>query len=286
MAIPVIPSHNPINNNVYIQTLMIDYAFSNYKYVMTPEEAEEILAKPYWDDVDAFCSYMIQANFGQPVSSTSNVRLPSAINIYTDEELNAMESGLVELLPPRNAELNTSEESSMENTRPTMGNGQESYVRSISQPVIRIPAGDFENENETGFEGEYLPVYTPEILPPYTPFGIVEILSGEPPVSAEEAREASNTEDVPIYDTIEENHDEIGVQDTSRLDILYTLSSRVDRKFQRVKQKLACSFKTVSPKKALDLTLGIRKGDARKIVGIRRWAFPFTHHNKKPKQSG
>ncbi|KAI1654790.1 hypothetical protein F4813DRAFT_369361 [Daldinia decipiens] len=250
MAIPVISSHNPANSDVYIKALMIDYAFSNYKYVMTPKEAEEILTKPYWDDVDAFCIYMIQANFGQPVSRTSNVRLPSAINIYTDEELNAMESGLVELSPPRN-ELNTSEELNVENTQSIMGNNQESHVRSMSQPDIRITEGDFEIESEIEpeFESEYLPPYSPEILPAYTPFDITEIPSL---ISAEEAREISSTEDITmLYDTIEGNHDETEMRGTSRLDFLYILSSRVNRTFQKVKQKLTRGFKTISPKKAL-----------------------------------
>ncbi|KAI0844477.1 hypothetical protein F5Y00DRAFT_274016 [Daldinia vernicosa] len=284
MAIPVIPSRSPTNNVVYIRTLMIDYAYSNYKYVMTPKEAEEILTKPYWDDVDAFCSYstyhqespllplsgslrgqkfltdyyrMIQASFGQPVSSTSNVKLPSTINIYTDEELNAMESGLVELLPPRNAELNVSEESSAENERPTMSDNQENLVRSISQTATRINEGDLEIESE--FEGEYLPRYTPEILPAYTPFGVTEIMSEDPLISTEEARETNNTEDVPIYGTNERHYDETRAQDASRLGILYTLRSRMNRKFQSAKQKLACSFKIVSAKKALKLTLAIKK---------------------------
>ncbi|KAI0104418.1 hypothetical protein F4814DRAFT_455728 [Daldinia grandis] len=261
MAIPVSPLHNPVQNDVYIQALMIDYAFSNYKYVMTPEEAHEILTKPYWDDVDAFCSYMIQANFGQSVSSTSNVKLPNTIKIYTDEELDAVESGLVELLPPGNAEPNASEELGVENTRSTTGNNQENHVRSISQPAIRITEGnlEIETEIENESEDEFLPPYTPEILPAYTPFGATEGLPGDALISAEYARETSNTEGVPIYNTIEGHHDEIGVQGTSRPSILYTLSSRVDRKLRKAKQKLACGFRAISPKKVLDLTHRIGK---------------------------
>ncbi|KAI0022448.1 hypothetical protein F4780DRAFT_197973 [Xylariomycetidae sp. FL0641] len=47
------------NGDTYRQKLMIDYAFSAYRYVVTPNEADEIMYGDLWDDVDHYCTYMI-----------------------------------------------------------------------------------------------------------------------------------------------------------------------------------------------------------------------------------
>ncbi|KAI1446587.1 hypothetical protein F5Y02DRAFT_416876 [Annulohypoxylon stygium] len=67
---------------------MVNYAFRKYQYVLTPQEVHEIKTEPYWgQDVDVFCEYMLQVNFGEPIPGTSNVKLPSTLRIYTDEEV-------------------------------------------------------------------------------------------------------------------------------------------------------------------------------------------------------
>ncbi|KAK7999454.1 hypothetical protein PG990_012054 [Apiospora arundinis] len=76
----------------YRRELMIEYAFAEYLYVITEEEADEIFFKPHWwRDVDAFVKYMQDVNFGTPVAGTTNVALPSTMRLYTDAELDAME---------------------------------------------------------------------------------------------------------------------------------------------------------------------------------------------------
>ncbi|KAK6860638.1 hypothetical protein PG995_004274 [Apiospora arundinis] len=76
----------------YRRELMIEYAFAEYSYVITEEEADEIFFKPHWwRDVDAFVKYMQDVNFGTPVAGTTNVALPSTMRLYTDAELDAME---------------------------------------------------------------------------------------------------------------------------------------------------------------------------------------------------
>ncbi|KAK6829693.1 hypothetical protein PG987_010277 [Apiospora arundinis] len=76
----------------YRRELMIEYAFAEYSYVITEEEADEIFFKPHWwKDVDAFVKYMQDVNFGTPVAGTTNVALPSTMRLYTDAEHDAME---------------------------------------------------------------------------------------------------------------------------------------------------------------------------------------------------
>ncbi|KAI1091125.1 hypothetical protein F5B19DRAFT_460428 [Rostrohypoxylon terebratum] len=71
---------------------MVNYAFRKYQYVLTPQKVHEIKTEPYWgQDVDVFCDYMLQVNFGETIPGTSNVKLPKTLKVYTEEEVCKME---------------------------------------------------------------------------------------------------------------------------------------------------------------------------------------------------
>ncbi|KAI2469623.1 hypothetical protein F4781DRAFT_393551 [Annulohypoxylon bovei var. microspora] len=86
-------SNSTVGSSHYLTNFMVDYALKNYQYVLTPQDIHEITTESYWNyDIDAFCSYMIQVNFGESIPGTNNVKLPSTLKVYTDEEVNAMEA--------------------------------------------------------------------------------------------------------------------------------------------------------------------------------------------------
>ncbi|KAI1208284.1 uncharacterized protein F4807DRAFT_462005 [Annulohypoxylon truncatum] len=83
------------SSSQYLQDFMADYAFKHYQYILTPQEIHEITTESYWDnDVDAFCNNMIEVNFGESIPGTNNVKLPSTLRIYTNEEVEAMEAAV------------------------------------------------------------------------------------------------------------------------------------------------------------------------------------------------
>ncbi|KAI1777298.1 hypothetical protein F4818DRAFT_457180 [Hypoxylon cercidicola] len=263
MAAVVAPFQSPIGGDLDRRNLMIDYAFSRYQYVITPREAEEIVNCSYWEDVDAFCSYMIAANFGAPIPGTKNVKLPSTLTLYTDEELDAMEAEL---------------------SRPAANESSEAPEPDLL--VDLIEEGDFEDEPqvditqedselvEAEFDGEFLPPYTPDTLPPYSPYSPsdptkplsevspvvqVEIPEDDPPeysavVDALEddaimedsvdaiqvISDIGSVKDALRNESVEEAETE--VYSTSRLAVLGSLGSRL---LQKAKRRLAHA---VSPK--------------------------------------
>ncbi|KAI8960477.1 hypothetical protein F5Y11DRAFT_349505 [Daldinia sp. FL1419] len=237
----------------------------------------------------------MQANFGQQIRNTSNVKLPSTINIYTDEELNAVDSGLVELLPPRNVGISTHQESNIENMRLVLSSNPENHTEYTSHAIDIVgEILEIEPELESEFEGEYLPPYTPDILPAYA-FSILDIPPEDTPMNRLEsihrqeaagiAGEISSIRDVPVNDDIEEYRDGAKVRGAPKRRILFTFGPQLDSKLRRVTKRLKNGFTTIFPKQILDEThesRGARKKDRKKTEGIWKWAFPFLYRDKKP----
>ncbi|KAI0178593.1 hypothetical protein GGR52DRAFT_532758 [Hypoxylon sp. FL1284] len=281
MAAIVATPQNSLGDDFERRNQIIDYAFSTYQYVITPREAEEILTQSYWADVDAFCSYMIAANFGEPIAGTKNVTLPSTLRIYTDEELDAIDEALWREAP-------TSDTNGSEHTDPT-----EEYVDDVED--IEMTQDDFEYAvldedlwDEIVFDGEYLPFYTPEVLPPYSlydptkypsEFSLVaqaENPEDDPPEYSETAITPGEDAlmEVDSEDAIQNTPDIDGMEDAlrntsieeavvepkvcsiSKLATLRNLGSRFEQKLQKSKQKLS---HIISPKKLVKRVREIKK---------------------------
>lgn len=175
-----------LSSDDYRQSLMIEYAYNTYQYVITPGEATEILEAPYWDDVDSFCQYMLEVNFGEAVPGASNVKLPSTMRIYTDEEI---EAGIFddddEDYDENYDDDGDDDDDDEDEQRPSTREEQivryeifasdyieDSNERADSAPVVVDISNDlldFEGEvpDEGMFDGECLPTYTHELLPAY-----------------------------------------------------------------------------------------------------------------------
>ncbi|KAI0139065.1 hypothetical protein F4776DRAFT_662762 [Hypoxylon sp. NC0597] len=268
MAEDVTPSL-PRGNNRYTQNLMINYAFDNYQYIITPRESEEIVARPFWDDVDDFINYMMEINFGEAIPGTSNVNLPSTIRVYTDDELNALDAGLVELPNTTRPGTHTNEVPGTTETNSTVIYNEESNT-NYELHITNIDEDIFDED---------LPRYTPTMLPPYSPYNSTEHLSD---TSLEDQGERA-----PEYDTYEEHiprevnleediHEGGRLDDTtgstpitkswrrkefraSILPSLYTFGSRIDEKLQKAKQKLARGIEVIAPRKAFSKVQKIKK---------------------------
>ncbi|XXG95705.1 hypothetical protein Hte_001975 [Hypoxylon texense] len=168
MAAVFVPSQSPVGGGLERRNSIIDYAFSRYHYIITPREAEEIVNRSYWENVDAFCSYMIAANFGQPIPGTKNVELPSTITLYTDEEVDAIAESSNTQRPFNDRPIINDDSGAIEEDILV----DQSYVEDAPHHTY-ITHEDLEFEDvvdEAKFDDEYLPPYTPEILPPYSPY--------------------------------------------------------------------------------------------------------------------
>ncbi|KAI1097414.1 hypothetical protein F4804DRAFT_339215 [Jackrogersella minutella] len=275
---------------------MVNYALTNYQYVITPREVDEIAKGIYWDDVDSFCNYMMHVNFGEPISGINNVELPSTIRIYTDEELDAMDRGLA---GTARTDVHSPEELDATLMAPTMSCVEPNpYVISMLEEDLTL-----RTHNEVKFDDEFLPIYSPEAVSTNSPSDLVDPLFGIYLVRwTDESLERDISEDhTPIRATPEddgldvisgedsvEDHikddahgasdaqgttgDDCVVDDlllreefrTSGLFTLSTLSSRLGQKLQKAKQKLARGFEFLSPKKAISKIRGYKKRVHRK----------------------
>ncbi|KAI1769365.1 hypothetical protein GGR53DRAFT_474043 [Hypoxylon sp. FL1150] len=155
MAAVLAPFQSPVGSNLDRQNQMIEYAFSRYQYVITPRECEEILTQSYWESVDAFCCYMMAANFGQSIHGTRNVKLPTTLRLYTDAELDAMEQGSHIVRPAAEAPTSTVD---LEVTRL-----EDAPRADITEADLEV-----EEREETELDDECLPPYTPDTRPPYS----------------------------------------------------------------------------------------------------------------------
>ncbi|KAI1406773.1 hypothetical protein F5Y13DRAFT_183919 [Hypoxylon sp. FL1857] len=297
------PSLSRSGSKRFRQSLMINYAFDNYQYVITPGEADEIITKPFWDDVDTFIDYMLEINFGEPIRGSRNVKLPSTLRIYTDEEIDAMDAGIIELPTPTIPGHNINEEPSMTETNFTLTSNQDNNTEP--EPRI-INVGGEEIELDASFEaefgGEFLPLYTPSMLPPYSPYTSAEFppgisLAGQrdnvPEDVTEETTHIEATPEESIFreiapggnnvaDNIVEGTYEISSDGdisgahhidessdgrkvlTSNPSSFYIFSSRIDRRLQMVKQKLIRGIKAIAPERTFSRAQKIKKRIRRK----------------------
>lgn len=153
----------------YRQTMIIAYAWKTYRYVITPQEAHEIIHGDLWEDVDDFVAYMWGADFGEVIPNTTNVKIPSIMRVYTSEELDLMDAGLFvgedRSRRPSLARLGPSDET---NGGEAGSDGDDEdgislKPNSSTTMIDQAPFEDFEYE-ELG----WLPAYTPEMPPSYT----------------------------------------------------------------------------------------------------------------------
>lgn len=175
----------------YRRELMIDYAFQAYQYVITAAEADEIIFEGLWEGVDDFVQYMWDANVGQAVHGTSNVR--HDMKVYTSEELDRMDAGEYydseeeyEYEYVYEVDVDTAEVYLEE----LMGLGadesfDEDDVASIAPTVITEPE-DFHGEDDD----EPLPLYSNDCPPSYPNSPALSA----PPAYAEEADEVAEVE--------------------------------------------------------------------------------------------
>ncbi|KAH9883854.1 hypothetical protein F4778DRAFT_765083 [Xylariomycetidae sp. FL2044] len=95
---PSLMTGEPVSAEDYRRALMIDYAFSRYRYVITPTEADEIRDElDMFGTVDGYVEYMCQINpAGEPISGTTNVTPPPSAasgTLYTTAQVEAMANG-------------------------------------------------------------------------------------------------------------------------------------------------------------------------------------------------
>ncbi|OTB09311.1 hypothetical protein M426DRAFT_17962 [Hypoxylon sp. CI-4A] len=277
----------PVGDYTFRQNLMVGYASTNYHYIITPEEAEEIANKPFWTDVDAFCDYMMHVNFGEPIPGTNNVRLPSTMRIYTDAELDAMDAGIMGLSPTTT--LSTAYRESY--TTDTGLTVRHTLSNTNTDPELPISTDedylDFDGFIEVEFEGEFLPLYTPEVLPVYKPSATQpplplpslavcsanafhDTLPEEPPPYTEEeheSREDAPEEDLTMNRVAGEDNTSDGRDDhenetekaKTKGASLHDMTLRLGRKLKKAQRKMVKEFDTLLPKKAVNWTRQLRR---------------------------
>ncbi|KAL7622536.1 hypothetical protein AAE478_008043 [Parahypoxylon ruwenzoriense] len=235
MAAVVAPFQFPMVANQYRDNLMIDYAFTNYKYIITPRDAQEIANQSHWDDVDAFVKYMMQANFGDTILGTNNVKLPATMRIYTDEEVDAMDAGLLvtnEPTPVRRPRPYNEEELDM------IGMGLDANGELQEPQPVNACSEDL------GHEDEPLPLYSPDIRPAYIPSDFMPLPPYTPLATRlEPIPEEPEEEDV--EDSTPDTKDE--PTGTSSAPMLVAFRARLDNKLRKARRKLARGLGSVSP---------------------------------------
>ncbi|KAI0124142.1 hypothetical protein BJ170DRAFT_712143 [Xylariales sp. AK1849] len=239
MATTVVPSmallqHQTKATDEYRRDLMIHYAFSAYSYVITPKEADKILYEGYWEDVDAFCEYMQNVNFGVGIPGTTNVVLPSTLRIYTDEDLDLMNAGLY-----------------VENRADTDSESLSSAVGAILDGDIDIESDAWGVEPEPELPGqndddEPLPLYTPESPPGYV-FPDFDLL-----------REIELT--FLVSEVGDVGTAEARLEDEPRESTAFSkLGAQLGQKISKAKRKLARGLEAISPKSVLQRARKIRE---------------------------
>ncbi|KAM0811456.1 hypothetical protein AB5N19_11812 [Seiridium cardinale] len=217
---------------------MIRYAFSAHSYVITEKEADEIIHKEYWEDVDDFCEYMQAVNFGKPISGTTNVVLPSTLRIYTDEDLDLMDQGLF-VEPPRDI----------------------SDVESVVSNYFDY--ADQESDVESGATNPHTELVDEEEYDEPLPLYVPRTREEEPPVSEDPPAyvppESELPPEVEVAPRIAEVEEE-PVLSNPEFTVLHNLVCRLDRKILEAKRKLAKDLKSISPK---DIMKRARKVDSR-----------------------
>lgn len=220
----------------YRRDLMIQYALTAYKYVITVTEADEIFSEPYWEDVDNFCAYMQEVNFGESIPDTTNVVLPSTMRIYTDEELDLMNAGTFVEDPDIRVEPTSF-------TLDACGDDAETdYESDITHVDLGADAILQRVDNEA------LPLYT-DPPPAYTVSDEVtanELVESTPIVTEVEV-EVEVDGHVPTAVEVVDNDPKAVEQVFFR-----TLGARLDRKLLKMKQKLVRGFKSCSPRRVVD----------------------------------
>ncbi len=229
----------------YRRELMIDYAFKAFRYVITPQEADEVVEEGLWEDVDDFVQYMCDANFGEPVPDTANVTLPGTMRIYSSKELDLMDAGLF---------VGDEDEDEDEDWE------VEKDLASDASAIV--PEHDDDDEVEEEEDKDILPPYTADIPPSY-----VSLSSLDPPTyapseaieAAEEEHEiapviepAPAVEITPVMeaeDIVASETETVCVPRKERRGVLSTLGSRLDRKILATRRRVVRGFKAISPRR-------------------------------------
>ncbi|KAK9413390.1 hypothetical protein SUNI508_02589 [Seiridium unicorne] len=210
---------------------MVRYAFSAHSYVITEKEADEIIHKEYWEDVDDFCEYMQAVNFGEPISGTTNVVLPSTLRIYTDEDLDLMDQGLF-VEPPRDI----------------------SDVESVVSNYLDY--ADQESDVESGATNPHIELVDEEEYAEPLPLYVPRNPEEEPPLSEDPpAYVPPEVEPAPRIAEVEEEP----FLNKPKFTVSHNLICRLDRKILEAKRKLAKDLKSISPKDIMKRARKVRE---------------------------
>ncbi|KAI1084236.1 hypothetical protein F5B20DRAFT_576372 [Whalleya microplaca] len=255
----------PMVGDQYRRDLMIEYAYKTYKYVITAEEVEEIMYEGLWEDVDMYCEYMMDANFGESIPDTNNVKLPSTMRIYTSAELDAMDAGFTIDDEPPIRVLTDEEVDAMADAylRPSsLGVGIESNEESELRYITAYDDSDLDDD-------EPLPLYNPDKLPRYSTLSYADHPPSTPP-SIYEVEEVVRDEpatppypvdlpsDAPPSMNEVEAEDVVGETEVVDVPEKRSLGSRLDRKIRKAKQKLSRGLEHISLKRALERAVASR----------------------------
>ncbi|RYP57393.1 hypothetical protein DL769_009512 [Monosporascus sp. CRB-8-3] len=257
----------------YRRELMIQYAFAAYWYLITDKEADEIIYEGLWRDVDDYVHYMWDANFGETIPGTTNVKTPTTRRLYTSEEVDLMAADLEHASSDdENDDLVEYYETNEESNASTDG----------TDPEL------FEQIEHGGCE-EFLPLYTPNAPPSYDSGPV-----SDPPTYTEaemaEVSEDSEGEVTAIFEDALTLHDDAAVEDVPaakeaspvevvpaaeltpsvkleenvpseeetpapleevRDGVFSALGARLDRKVLKTKRMLARGLKAISPRRIL-----------------------------------
>ncbi|RYP68589.1 hypothetical protein DL771_006561 [Monosporascus sp. 5C6A] len=178
----MLPSHatttfeppQSISADEYRRKLMIQYSFAAYRYLITDKEADEIIYEGLWRDVDDYVHYMWDANIGEIIPGTTNVKLPSTRRLYTSEEVDLMAAGLWDNARdcPLAGPLADIEHASSDDEDNDLVEDYETDEESNAFTDDTDP--EMFGQIEDGDCEEFLPLYTPHAPPPYSPAPVSE----------------------------------------------------------------------------------------------------------------
>ncbi|KAK7749095.1 hypothetical protein SLS62_008490 [Diatrype stigma] len=225
--------------------VLIRYAWDIYGYIITSQEADEILNEGLWDDVDQFIRYMWDANFGEATPDSTNVKLPGAVQVYGLEQL-----GLARAV---------SEPSGDSDGDDTDEGDDEDGISLASTSSLTLTGYEMFEDAELG----WLPVYTADSPPSYAscaPLDPPEYTLAVAVEATGEGEDATSTVEItPVLEPTSPDKEEGAIpggekipcaSDEKSTGVFASMGARMDRKILKAKRGVARRLKAISPRRA------------------------------------
>lgn len=224
--------------------MIIRYAWNVYGYIITLQEADEIINEGLWDDVDQFVEYMRDVNFGEATPDSTNVKLPIAVQVYGLEELDLMRG-------PEPSGDSDGDDSDDEHV--------EDGISLASTSSLALTGCEMLEDGELG----WLPVYTADSPPPYASCAPLDppeyslAVAVEVTAAGEEA--TPTVEFTPVVEPTTPAEAEEVLPGGEKIDcasdekstgIFASMGARIDRKILKAKRGVARRLKAISPRRA------------------------------------